>query len=71
MFAPHRLQILCAYKFLETHDYFQNININKLFILNNFLFYAKHRSMFTSHPLQILCVYLQKHILCKYMRRLI
>jgi len=26
-------------KILKTHDYFQNININVVFLLDNFLFY--------------------------------
>ena len=37
--------------FFKTHNYFQNIKINVMFLLNNFNLYAKHRSMFASHPL--------------------
>jgi len=57
MFAPLLLQILSGYiyinkfyihiwksrydKLLETHDYFQYVNINVVFLLNNFLFYMQ------------------------------
>jgi len=37
--------------FFKTHNYFQNIKINVMFLLNNLNLYAKHRSMFASHPL--------------------
>ena len=51
MFAPLPFHILCpntcmrkliSHKILETNDYFQNININVVFLLINFLFYMQN-----------------------------
>jgi len=38
-------------KILETHDYFQIININVVFILNNFLFYIQNNVQCLHHTL--------------------
>jgi len=49
------------HKILKTRDYFQNVNINAVFLLIFFLIlYAKQRLMFAPLPLQILNVYIYR-----------
>jgi len=60
-------------KILKTRDYFQNININTVFLLNKFLFYMQylHRTrckfyVFVSQKLNFIYTVMRKLICLKY-----
>ena len=74
----HRKKIMYRYmivdmKILKTRDYFQNININTVFLLNKFLFYMQylHRTrckfyVFVSQKLNFIYTVMRKLICLKY-----
>ena len=58
--------------FFKTHDYFQNIKFNVMFLLNKFLFYMQNTvQCLHCTRCRFYMFYLQKQILCKYMKNLI
>jgi len=50
--------------FFKTHDYFQNIIINIMFLLNKFLFYMQNTQCLHRTCCRLYTFYLHKHNLC-------